>query len=230
MYRSHRVLSIPKQMRRYTALVRSLTGDPVRIRLLDSGGDKWLKSLGPPPPVRGAALLLQRPGLWRDQAVALARTSRSGPLDVFYPMVVDEVQLLELVACFQEMTRSVPGAQVRHGVMIETLTACDRVTELMQHAAFVCIGTNDLGLACADLHAPQQTLWAHVERCIIAGRQAGRDVVVCGELASRPEGASKLALLGVAAVSVDPGLVTEVRRRHQEHKRVRPVCAAMDGV
>ncbi|MEA2080559.1 MAG: putative PEP-binding protein, partial [Pseudomonadota bacterium] len=90
-----RLLSEAEQAARYSEVVRTMAGKPVCIRLLDLGGDKtaeWLETTQQADAVagqRGARLLLARPELLREQARALVRASKHGPIHVLYPMIVD---------------------------------------------------------------------------------------------------------------------------------------------
>ncbi|MEA2080097.1 MAG: putative PEP-binding protein, partial [Pseudomonadota bacterium] len=104
-----RQLSESEQENRYTEVVKSMSGMPVCFRLLDLGADKaapWLDTAHEENPAlgcRGARLLLARSSdLLRDQARALARASRHGPVRVLYPMIIDVDQFRRLRALFDE--------------------------------------------------------------------------------------------------------------------------------
>ena len=77
-----RVLTEDEQFERYAAVVKSMKGQPVYIRLLDIGGDKPAGYLALPAEAnpalgfRGARLLLKHPDLVSTQARAIARGCR----------------------------------------------------------------------------------------------------------------------------------------------------------
>jgi phosphoenolpyruvate-protein phosphotransferase (PTS system enzyme I) len=128
-----------------------MAGKPITIRLLDVGADKKLPSLDLSSEVnpflgrRGVRVLLAYPELLHTQLRALARLSREHDIQILVPMVTlaqDMKRLRELlVAATAEVgVERLPPL----GAMIETPAAALCVVEIMTHADFLSIGTNDL--------------------------------------------------------------------------------------
>src|SRR5262249_52752825 len=131
-------------------LVAPLREKPVTIRLLDVGGDKTIPSLRLPFELnpllgkRGVRLLLSYPELARTQLKALLRLSQAQDIRILVPMVTferDMQQMRELLATVgREMgIESLPLI----GAMIETPAAALTVGQIVRHADFLCVGTND---------------------------------------------------------------------------------------
>jgi phosphotransferase system enzyme I (PtsI) len=226
-----RLLSEVEQAARYREVVRSMAGKPVCIRLLDLGADKtaqWLATTRQGDEVvgqRGARLLLARPELLREQARALARASKHGPIHVLYPMIVDVGQFLELRALFDQAVADLQPSGLQHGVLFEVPAACLAARQIMQVADFGCIGTNDLvhylfaedrgGGGVAAGHTCFETdvlLWELIQQLSRIARQAGKPMAICGELAGNPDLTCRIMQAGISAISTSPSHIAKVRR------------------
>jgi phosphoenolpyruvate-protein kinase (PTS system EI component) len=213
---------------RYLAVYSAMQGKPVVFRVLDMGSDKPLPSLSIPrednPALgwRGARLLLGRPDLLKSQARALARLSQHGPVDVLYPMVIDLAQFLAIRRLFREAAGDVEWGVIRHGVMFEVPSACLDAAEILSHADFGSVGTNDLiqymyavdrnnERVAYDFRSDRESLWRLLGQLAQAAESAGRPLSVCGELASDPVYVARLMDVGIRSVSVGPGRIATVR-------------------
>ena len=108
------------------------------------------------------------------------------------------------------------------GAMVEIPAAALRAADLLEHADFLSIGTNDLAqytLAAdrmagelADLLDPwQPALLDLIRMTAEAGLAAGKSVGVCGEAAASPALAPVLVGLGVTSLSMSASAVADVR-------------------
>jgi phosphotransferase system enzyme I (PtsI) len=108
------------------------------------------------------------------------------------------------------------------GVMVEIPAAALRAADLLEHADFLSLGTNDLAqytLAAdrmagdlADLLDPwQPALLDLIRMTAEAGAAAGKPVGVCGEAAASPALAPVLVGLGVTSLSMSASAVADVR-------------------
>jgi len=228
-----RLLSEAEQAARYGDVVRTMAGKPVCIRLLDLGADKtaeWLATTWQGDKVmgqRGARLLLAHPELLREQARALARASRYGPIHVLYPMIVDVGQFLELRALFDQAVADLQPHGLQHGVLFEVPAACLAARQIMQVADFGCIGTNDLvqylfaedrgggGAAAHTCFETDALLWELIQQLSRVARQAGKPMAICGELAGNPDLTGRILQSGIAAISTSPSHIAKVRRAAQ---------------
>lgn len=227
-----RMLDEEEQYQRYTNALKAMEGRQFFFRLLDMGGDKGGDLLGlnneenPSLGLRGARLLLQRPQLLEPQARALARAAIEAPFSILYPMIVDTEQFLALRQRIIDTIASLAGDDahpVRHGVMFEVPSACLQAEELLRHADFGSIGTNDLAqyLFAADrdnencvddLNMDRPVFWQLIGSIVEAAQRAGKPLSVCGELASETNYLLRIHQLGLRSVSVNIQGIAGVRR------------------
>ncbi|NNF28035.1 MAG: phosphoenolpyruvate--protein phosphotransferase, partial [Gemmatimonadetes bacterium] len=113
------------------------------------------------------------------------------------------------------------------GTMVETPAAALKATELAQHVDFFSIGTNDLvqytlavdrtNTRLAHLYDPfHPAVLRQISLVARAGRSAGIEVSVCGELAGRPLGAVLLMGLDILALSVAWPSLPEIKKLIRE--------------
>ena len=204
-------------------LVTPLREKPVTIRLLDIGGDKAIPSLRLPiesNPLlgkRGVRLLLDYPQLARTQLKTLLRLSQAQDIRILVPMVTierDMQQMRELlVAVAHEMgIQNIPPL----GAMIETPAAALTVGQIVRHADFLSVGTNDLTQYTLVAGRDNATVSSYYEDThpsmlrllgIIIAEASGKPVTICGEMAGREEVIPTLLEIGFRALSISPPLI-----------------------
>jgi len=112
---------------------------------------------------------------------------------------------------------------VRVGVMIEVPSAVAVADQLAREAGFFSIGTNDLiqyamaadrtNARVAAIADPfQPAVLRLIRQAIEAGREAGIEVALCGELAADPLATPLLLGLGLEEFSVSAGLIPDLKR------------------
>ena len=212
------------QLRFYRRLAGWAGGRPVTVRTLDAGGDKPIPGLTPEGEsnpflgLRGVRLSLARPEVLARQLRALARAAAGGGLRVMLPMVTapDELHAVRrLLACEVEALQAagIEAAAPRLGMMVEVPAAALTIESF--DADFFSIGTNDLtqyvlaagrdSTAVADLLDPlHPAVLELIARVAGHGARSGREVSVCGEMATRPEGLRALLDAGIRTFSVPP--------------------------
>lgn len=219
-----------EQYRVYRRLVEWAAGKPVTIRTLDAGGDKPIPGLtrehesNPFLGVRGVRLSLRYPQVLSVQLRALARAAVGANLKVMIPMVTLPE---ELEGCRDLLARAVaelaaegtPAATPPLGMMVEVPAAALAVEEF--EAAFYSIGSNDLiqYLSAASRDEPELipvaqpgTGFLRVIRAICEhGGREGREVSLCGDLASDPRHIRALLDCGLRALSVAPAALAAVK-------------------
>jgi phosphoenolpyruvate-protein phosphotransferase (PTS system enzyme I) len=224
-----------EQYRCYREVLDVFPNDAVYIRTFDLGGDKFPLFLHMPPEEnpflgwRAIRVCLDTPDLFRPQLRALLRATAHGDLRIMLPLVseVSEVRrtrhLLEVEAHRLEEEGIQFNAGYKVGVMIETPAAALTAAELARYADFFSIGTNDLvqytlavdrgNARLAPLYNPfHPAVVRLLERTARAGRDAGIEVSVCGELAGNPLGVFLLLGLGITAISVAPSSLPEIKK------------------
>ncbi len=234
-----RMLDENAQADLYTRVVRAAAGRPLQVRLFDLGYDKSVPELelpaagNPALGLRGARLLLERPDIVRVQARALARAARHGPLRIVYPMITSVGQFRELRQLFTDTIAELDHGTIEHGVMLEVPAACLQAEALFELADFGLVGSSDLtqylfaldrelgGAAFQDcLNEP--TLWTLLGDLARGAAKAGKQLSVCGVVASNAACTAKLIASGIKAVSVEPRYIEKVRQTAVQALRGMP--------
>jgi phosphotransferase system enzyme I (PtsI) len=218
----------------YRTVASAVKPQPLVIRTLDLGGDKFLSHLDVPTEMnpflgwRAIRFCLQETEIFRAQLRAILRASAEGNIKMMYPMIsgLDEmVQANALVRKYQEELQRegvVIDATMEIGAMIEIPSAVLVANALAGCAAFFSVGTNDLiqyTLAVDRLNEKITHLYEPTHPAIIrliqltveAARRKGIWVGVCGEMAGDPVLVPLLLGLGVNELSAAVGAVPEVK-------------------
>jgi phosphotransferase system enzyme I (PtsI) len=232
-----------EQYRSYRQVAEVFPDDAIFIRTFDLGGDKFPLFLQMPTEEnpflgwRAIRVCLDLPDMFRAQLRALLRASAHGDVRIMLPLINDvrEVQLTRQLLEEEELSLRAAGVAFntgyKVGIMIETPAAAMTAAELARYSDFFSIGTNDLvqytlavdrgNARLAPLYTPfHPSVLRLINRTAQAGRDAGIEVSVCGELASNPLGVYLLIGLGITAFSVAPASLPEIK------KVVRSVPAA----
>ncbi|MBR9988652.1 MAG: phosphoenolpyruvate--protein phosphotransferase, partial [Gemmatimonadetes bacterium] len=232
-----------EQFRCYKEVLDVYPDEAVFIRTFELGGDKFPLFLHMPPEEnpflgwRAIRVCLDTPDMFRAQLRALLRATAHGDVRIMLPLINDVSEVVRTRQLLYEEAERLRDEGIEFnggyklGIMIETPAAALTAPELAHYADFFSIGTNDLvqytlavdrgNARLAPLYNPFHPsvirLLDHTGR---AGRAAGIEVSVCGELASNPLGVFLLLGLGITALSVSPSALPEVK------KVVRSVPAA----
>ncbi len=224
-----------EQYQAYRRVAEAFPNQAVYIRTFDLGGDKFPLFLPMPAEEnpflgwRAIRVCLDLPDLFRTQLRALLRATAHGDVRIMLPMIndIEEIQRTrELLEEEEEKLRAEgipynPGYKL--GIMIETPAAALNSAELARYADFFSIGTNDLvqytlavdrgNARLARLYRPFHPGVLKLLRMLSdAGRAAGIEVSVCGELAANPLGVFLLLGLGITALSVSPASLPEIKK------------------
>ena len=218
------------QFRAYRQVAAALRPNPVVIRTLDLGGDKFLSHLAVPTEMnpflgwRAIRFCLQQQDIFAAQLRAILRASAEGNVKMMYPMIsgLDEVNEANalLDACKAELrSKGQPfDEQMEIGAMIEIPSAALIAGALARRVKFFSIGTNDLiqySLAVdrmneriAHLYDPTHpAILQLIHATVTAARQRNVRVSVCGEMAGDPALVPLLLGMGVDELSAAPTLV-----------------------
>jgi phosphotransferase system enzyme I (PtsI) len=216
--------SVEEQVALYIGAFEAMGGRKIVVRTLDAGADKplpFLNQEGEPNPalgVRGLRTARRSPDVLTDQlaALALAREATGAVVWVMAPMVATAAETKWFTDLAREHGLPIAGA------MVEIPAAALRAADLLEHADFLSIGTNDLAqytLAAdrmagelADLLDPWQPgLLDLIKMTADAGIAAGKPVGICGEAGASPALAPVLVGLGVTSLSMSASAVADVR-------------------
>jgi phosphoenolpyruvate-protein phosphotransferase (PTS system enzyme I) len=224
-----------EQYQAYRRVAESFPGQPVVIRTYDLGGDKFPAFLhmgreeNPFLGWRAIRVCLDEPEMFRTQLRALLRASAHGDVRIMLPLVNEIDEVLQTRALLDECAdelRAEGYAIADHvpvGAMIETPAAALLADELAQHVDFFSIGTNDLvqytlavdrgNARLAPRYTPfHPAVIRLMDRVARAGRNAGIEVSICGELASNPLGAYLMIGLGADSLSVAHAGLAEIKK------------------
>jgi phosphotransferase system enzyme I (PtsI) len=222
------------QFKVYREVAAALKPQPVIIRTLDLGGDKFASHLelaqemNPFLGWRAIRFCLAQPELFRAQLRAILRASAEGNVKMMYPMIsgLDEWNQASthVEKCKAELrAEGQPfDEKIEIGAMIEIPSAVLVAGALAKRVKFFSIGSNDLiqyTLAADRTNEKVSHLYEPTHPAIIrlikmtvdAAHEAGIWVGVCGEIAGDPMLAPLLIGLGVDELSSAPPVIAEVK-------------------
>jgi len=223
-----------EQFKVYREVAAALKPQPVIIRTLDLGGDKFAshlqlaKEMNPFLGWRAIRFCLAQPELFRAQLRAILRASVEGNVKMMYPMIsgLDELNQAGVLVerCKAELrVENIPfDEKMDVGVMIEIPSAALIADTLAQRVKFFSIGSNDLiqyTLAADRTNEKVSHLYEPTHPAIVrlikttvdAAHQRGIWAGVCGEIAGDPALAPLLLGLGVDELSAAPTVVAQVK-------------------
>jgi phosphotransferase system enzyme I (PtsI) len=209
----------------YRSLLEALAPRPVTVRTFDVGEERPAglarrERFG----LRGIRGALHTDERFRTQIRALLRAADAGVLRILLPFVTTAEELRQARAVVADAARLLGrSAQVPVGAMIEVPAAALTVDQLAEHADFLSVGTNDLIQYTLAVDRTDERLAGHYQptsaavlrllrTVAAAGRRAGCQLSVCGEMAADPLLAAILVGLGFRRFSVTPSAIPVLKQ------------------
>ncbi|GGF87285.1 phosphoenolpyruvate--protein phosphotransferase [Paenibacillus aceti] len=232
-------LSFPseeEQFEIYRQIVEKTGEQSVVIRTLDIGGDKQLEYFSmqdednPVLGFRAIRISLDNQEIFKTQLMAILRASAYGNVKILYPMIssLEEVRKANevLQEAKQELTaKGIPYSDnIPVGAMIEVPAAVAIADLLAQEVDFFSIGTNDLvqyvlavdrmNEKIAHMYHPYHpAVLRMLRQTVMAAKEAGIPISVCGELASDEKALPIWIYLGVSDLSMSSQSLLRVKHR-----------------
>jgi phosphotransferase system enzyme I (PtsI) len=221
--------------RAYAQTVRVFKQQPVVIRTLDLGADKFTQKKRPAPEpnpflgLRSIRFCLQNLAMFKTQLHAILRASVLGQVKIMFPLVTNIQELMQAKMILHDVMEDLDEESVEYnphvqiGIMVETPSAALTASTLAREADFFSIGTNDLtqytlavdrgNELVSALYSPADPAVLRLVRMVIQDAYKARiDVSVCGEMASEVQYVMLLLGLGVRSLSITAPMIPEVKQ------------------
>lgn len=225
-----------EQFEVYRQVVEAAGGHPVVIRTLDIGGDKQLEYFplsdeeNPVLGFRAIRISLSEAEIFKTQLRAILRASAYGQIKILYPMIHTLEEVRQAKALLEEAKQELVRCElpfnndIEIGIMIEIPAAAGIADLLAREVDFFSIGTNDLvqyvlavdrmNEKVAHLYHPYHPAVIRLLRqTVLAAKEAGVSVSVCGEMAGDERALPLWLYLGVTDLSMSPQSLLRVKHR-----------------
>ncbi|MFV0626184.1 MAG: phosphoenolpyruvate--protein phosphotransferase [Alphaproteobacteria bacterium] len=216
--------SVEEQLVFYKELMDRVGDKKAAFRSLDVGSDKllpyWSGVVEENPAIgwRSIRITLDRRAILRKQLRAFLKAAAGKEISIMFPMIADLDEFLEAketlnIELEKGKKKGLPmPKKVSIGLMIEVPSVVFQLEEILKHADFISIGTNDLfqfifasDRGNARLNDRYDVLSAPflrvLKKIIDKANEAGVLCSVCGEMASNPIEALALVGLGFRHLS-----------------------------
>ncbi|MGW8390482.1 phosphoenolpyruvate--protein phosphotransferase [Pseudoduganella sp. HUAS MS19] len=245
-----------EQYEQYTKAVMAMKGRPVTIRTLDIGADKPLDqmehtALNPALGLRAIRYCLAEPQIFLTQLRAILRASVHGKVRILIPMMAHAFEIEQSLAMIKRAKAQLDergekyAPEVPVGAMIEIPAAALALPMFVKKMDFLSIGTNDLiqytlaidrvDYEVAHLYDPlHPAILQLITMTIAAGRKAGIEVAVCGEMAGDAKMTRLLLGMGLREFSMHPSQLLAVKQEilnsdlEQIAPQMRKIMRSMD--
>lgn len=228
----------PTEQQQYDVLaaaVRRMKGNPITIRTLDLGADKFtarhatMQERNPFLGCRSIRYCLQNLVMFKTHLRAILRAGALGPVRIMFPLITNMMELRQARMILNDVMEDLHEQQADYaekpevGIMIEVPSAALMAKAFVNEVDFFSIGTNDLvqyTLAVdrgnehvAGLYsAANPAVLMLIKDVIRAAKRGGIDVSCCGEMAGEPEFLMLLLGMGLRSFSMTPASIPAIKQ------------------
>ncbi len=219
----------------YKQVIKYCKNEPIIIRTLDLGADKYTQSRARNPErnpflgCRSIRFCLQNIPLFKRQIRAILRASVDSNVQMLFPLISGLTELRQAKSIVRDVAEDLEEEDIPHkadipiGIMIEVPSAALQADAFAKEVDFFSIGTNDLvqytlAVDRGNEKVAHMFTAAHpavlklVREVIRTGQQHGLPVSLCGEIAGDPEYTLLLLGLGLRKLSCTPMVLPEIKK------------------
>lgn len=223
-----------EQYKIYIEIAEKCNPEPVIIRTIDVGGDKFSRILNiaheenPNLGWRGIRISLENISIFRQQIRAILRANVKGNVKIMFPMVSCVEEIIQAKKIIEECNKDLKKEKVKYvedieiGAMIEIPSAVITSDILAEECDFLSIGTNDLVQYILAVDRDNESISEYYKPChpsvirsikltVDNAHKKGIEVAICGEMASEKIFVKLLVGLGIDEFSVSPGRLLMVK-------------------
>ncbi len=223
----------------YRRVVEGFPGQSVTVRTLDIGGDKMLpyfdtpKELNPFLGYRSIRVSLDHRDMFRTQVEAILMAATHGNVKLMFPMVtnMDEIYSCKQIVDEARANLTAQGWTLPHvpiGVMIEVPGAIAMAAHFAKEVDFFSLGTNDLiqYMLAADrgnsavnhyYDSLHPAVLSAIAQMVETANRSGKELCICGEMASDPICFAILVGLGLREFSVSSPSIFALKSQLSQH-------------
>ena len=218
----------------YRQVLSSVAPRPVIMRTLDAGGDKMLpyfpiEEANPFLGWRGIRLSLDHPDIFLTQLRAMLRANVGlNNLHIMFPMIASVDELDETIVLLRKAEQELRDegetlVECPLGIMVEVPAAVYQAEVLAKRVDFLSIGTNDLAQYILAVDRDNARVANHydtlhpavisaIHQVVQSVRRQGKQVGVCGEMASDPAAVLLLLAMGIDHMSTSFSRLLAIKR------------------